>query len=163
GAELHGIIGYTFLARYRMEVDFTRDKMAWVPLDFDPPPPKSLGKGGAPVSLAAIGTIMKVVAALVGKQPEPELSPRGFLGIALAVCLACLTFPALGRADDEERKPIKVPFELLKSQHMVVKVKVNGAGPYRLIFDTGAPVTLINNKIAKAGGVFPKDFKRPPF
>ena len=28
-------------------------------------------------------------------------------------------------------------------------VKVNGKGPYRLIFDTGAPMTLLNNKIAK--------------
>ena len=31
GAELHGIIGYNVLARYRMEIDFTRDKMTWTP------------------------------------------------------------------------------------------------------------------------------------
>ena len=41
---------------------------------------------------------------------------------------------------------------------MVVNVKINGKGPYRLIFDTGAPFTLINNKIAKEAEVFPKDF-----
>ena len=28
---------------------------------------------------------------------------------------------------------------------MAVMVKVNGEGPYRLIFDTGAPITLFNN------------------
>ena len=58
---------------------------------------------------------------------------------------------SLALADDstKEKKaapPIAVPFELLKTQHMVVNVKINGKGPYRLIFDTGAPVTLINNK-----------------
>jgi hypothetical protein len=36
---------------------------------------------------------------------------------------------------------------------MAVQVKVNGKGPYRLIFDTGAPVTLVNNKVAKAAGL----------
>ena len=56
-------------------------------------------------------------------------------------------------------KPMKTPFELLKTQHMTVQVKINGKGPYRLIFDTGAPVTLINNRIAKEAGVFPKDFR----
>ena len=29
GVELHGMIGYNVLARYRMEIDFTRDKMTW--------------------------------------------------------------------------------------------------------------------------------------
>jgi hypothetical protein len=77
---------------------------------------------------------------------------------ALAVLVPVL--PA--RADNETARPIKVPFELIKSQHIIVKVKVNGEGPFTLIFDTGAPVTLINNKLAKAGKVFPKGF-RPPF
>src|SRR5271157_3962262 len=82
--------------------------------------------------------------------------------ILLAICVACLVLAGPARGD-EPKKTIKVPFELLKSQHMVVQVKINGKGPYRLIFDTGAPVTLINNKVAKESGVFPNDFKRPPF
>jgi hypothetical protein len=78
-------------------------------------------------------------------------------GLALIVALTCQT-PA--RADD---KPIKVPFETLKTQHITVQVKINGKGPYRLIFDTGAPFSLINSKVAKEANVFPKDFKRPFF
>ena len=41
GTELHGVIGYNILARYRIELDFTRDKMAWTQLKFEPalPPP----------------------------------------------------------------------------------------------------------------------------
>ncbi len=64
----------------------------------------------------------------------------------------------------QELPPLtKVPFEMLTTQHMVVKVKLNGKGPYRLIFDTGAPITLINNRLAKAAGVIPKNFKKPLF
>src|SRR5262249_31341779 len=37
--------------------------------------------------------------------------------------------------------------------------KINGEGPFRLIFDTGAPVTLINNKVARAAGLVKKDAK----
>jgi hypothetical protein len=85
GAELHGIIGYTLLAHYKMEFDFTRDKMTWVRLDFKPPEPVSLGmKGGAPGGLDAIGGFMKGLAILTGKKPTPEPLPRGFLGIELA-------------------------------------------------------------------------------
>jgi hypothetical protein len=54
---------------------------------------------------------------------------------------------------DGPAKPITVPFELLKSGHMAVQVKVNGKGPYRLIFDTGAPLTLVNNKLAREAGL----------
>jgi hypothetical protein len=50
-------------------------------------------------------------------------------------------------------KAVTVPFELLRSGHMAVQVKVNGKGPFRLIFDTGAPITLLNNKVAREAGL----------
>jgi hypothetical protein len=84
GAKLHGIIGYTLLARYRLEFDFTKDKMAWTKLDFDPPQPVGLmGKGGAG-GLDAIGSIMKFVGAFLGKKAEPDVKMRGFIGVELA-------------------------------------------------------------------------------
>src|SRR5262245_65030594 len=46
-------------------------------------------------------------------------------------------------------KPVTVPFELLKSGHMAVEVKVNGKGPYLLIFDTGAPTSLLSTRVGK--------------
>ena len=66
-------------------------------------------------------------------------------------------------ADKATTKPVVVPFELLKSRHMAVQVKLNGKGPYRLIFDTGAPMNLINNRIAKDSGVLNPKAKRPAF
>src|SRR5258708_5934655 len=85
----------------------------------------------------------------------------------LRLSLALLLVSVL-RADEpkakpvEAAKPIVVPFELLPSGHMAVMVKVNGKGPYRLIFDTGAPITLMNNKIAKEADLL-KDVKKPWF
>ena len=46
---------------------------------------------------------------------------------------------------------------------MVVKAKVNGKGPYTLVFDTGPRITLLSNKIGKEAEVFGKDFKKPLF
>jgi hypothetical protein len=81
---------------------------------------------------------------------------------SLVLLLAFLLFPAFGYAGDDE-KPVTVPFDTLKTQHMTIQVKINGKGPFRMIFDTGAPFTLLNNKVAKAADVFPKDFKQPFF
>ncbi len=84
GAELHGIIGYTVLARYRMEFDFTRDKMTWTELaGFKPPPPVGIGGKGGAGGLEVVGGMMKILGFLAGTKTTPEQTPRGFLGIAL--------------------------------------------------------------------------------
>ena len=49
--------------------------------------------------------------------------------------------------------PVAVPFTQISTGHFLVKVKLNGKGPYNLIFDTGAPMTIIDNRIAKEAGV----------
>jgi len=66
-------------------------------------------------------------------------------------------------ADQKDAPPASVPFELLQTKHIAVKIMVNGKGPYRVIFDTGAPVLLLNNKIAKESGVLDKNAKPPLF
>jgi hypothetical protein len=53
----------------------------------------------------------------------------------------------------ESKDPVVVPMVRLPSGHFLVKVKLNGTGPYNLVFDTGAPLMLLNSRIAKAGGV----------
>jgi hypothetical protein len=85
GAELHGMIGYNVLARYRIELDFTRDKMTWTELDFDPPAPMGLegAKGGVP-ELNAMGAMLKLLGGFLGKRAKPEVVARGFLGLELA-------------------------------------------------------------------------------
>jgi hypothetical protein len=42
----------------------------------------------------------------------------------------------------------------------VVRAKINGKGPFRLIFDLGAPITLLSNKASEDSGVVKKDAPR---
>jgi hypothetical protein len=84
GAELHGILGYTVLAKFRMEFDFKRDTLRWTPLAWAPPPPVAIrGKGGQG-GLEILGTVMKFLGPLMGLKPASPPEPRGFLGIELA-------------------------------------------------------------------------------
>jgi len=78
--------------------------------------------------------------------------------LAVWVVLVLLVFAPWSRANDSDL--FKVPFETLTTQHIVVMAKINGTGPYRLIFDTGAPITLLSNKAAKAAGVLTKNDKQ---
>jgi hypothetical protein len=54
-----------------------------------------------------------------------------------------------------------LPFEVLPSKHLAVPVKLNGRGPYRVIFDTGAPVLILGTKAARSGGVLPENVEVP--
>lgn len=83
---------------------------------------------------------------------------RNFYSFA---CLLLLVLPAW--ADQKDSSLVSVPFELLKTKHIAVKIMINGKGPYRVIFDTGSPVVLLNNKIAKESGVLDKKAKPPLF
>jgi len=89
GASIDGILGFTILARFRLEIDLTQDRMTWTRLDYEPrDPPVPERKPGAdnqaPVgvqAMNAIGPLAKGLAFLMGKQPEEERHPRGFLGL----------------------------------------------------------------------------------
>ena len=91
------------------------------------------------------------------------------LGLTFAVVLA-LTLPRAAGArqaqavapeakekEKEKAKKAVVPFEMLASNHMMVRAKVNGKGPFRLIFDLGAPITLLSNSASETSGVIKKD------
>jgi hypothetical protein len=89
-----------------------------------------------------------------------------YLLFSLGLLVALATCPSPlppGAWADTSSKPAAVAFDLLKTKHMVVQIKVNGKGPYRVIFDTGAPVMLLNTKIAKESGLLAKNAKAPLF
>jgi serine protease DegQ len=81
GVELHGVIGYNVLAKYRITYDFTGDKLVFEPIaDFEPPPLVPIGAKGAG-GLDAIGPLMKMMAGFLGIKPNFATVPRGFIGI----------------------------------------------------------------------------------
>ena len=89
GASIDGILGFTILARFRLEIDLTKDRMIWTRLDHDPrdPPVPRLKPGeerGAPAgvqAMSALGPLAKGLAFLMGKQPEEQRKPQGFFGL----------------------------------------------------------------------------------
>jgi hypothetical protein len=84
GVELHGVIGYNLLARYRVEYDFTRPKLAWTRLDYEPPAIGAIGGKSAPAGLDVIGGLLKFLGGLMGLKANFAVQPRGFLGAELA-------------------------------------------------------------------------------
>jgi len=65
-----------------------------------------------------------------------------------------------------EPAPVSVPFEILQkgellSGHIAVQIKINGKGPYRFIFDTGAPVNLLSTRVMKEADLVGPNLKRP--
>jgi hypothetical protein len=89
GATIDGILGFTILARFRLEIDPTKDRMTWVRLDYEPhdlPVPEQKpgeARNGPPEvqALGALGPLAKGLAFLMGRQPEEQQRPRGFLGL----------------------------------------------------------------------------------
>ena len=89
GASIDGILGFTILARFRLEIELTRDRMTWTRLDYEPrDPPVPRRQPGederVPAGIQAmnvLGPLAKGLAFLMGKQPEEQRHPRGFLGI----------------------------------------------------------------------------------
>jgi hypothetical protein len=84
GMEIHGLMGYSILAQYRMEIDFARDKMIWTPLDYKLE--VAFGgrpRGGQPGGLELLGSIMKGAGKFLGRKAAPGVILRGFFGLTL--------------------------------------------------------------------------------
>jgi hypothetical protein len=60
-------------------------------------------------------------------------------------------------------RPILIPIEVVRSGHIAICAKINGHGPYRFIFDTGAPSLVISEQVARDARILPRDFSRPFF
>jgi hypothetical protein len=92
GAAIDGILGFTILARFRLEFDPTSDRMTWTRIDYEPKEPflpKALRTRQGPKASAevqamqALGPMMKLMSVFVGKQPEEQVKAQGVLGLAL--------------------------------------------------------------------------------
>jgi hypothetical protein len=83
GVEIHGLVGYPVLARYRITYDFTRPTLEWSPLDITPDElPRRATRNVAPGGMDTLGGLMKGVGKLFGMNEIPATRLRGFVGIA---------------------------------------------------------------------------------
>lgn len=98
------------------------------------------------------------IAMTTPRRPRPVLGLFALLagGLCLGGTALMSRSPAAATAPADPVAAVVVPFKMLPSNHMVVEARVNGKGPYRFIFDLGAPVTLLSNKVAEAVGAIDK-------
>jgi hypothetical protein len=92
GVELDGLLGYSVLAKFRLQIDLSKDRMIWTPLNFNPPPLVS-GRRAANVApgevdqdeekLESTGGLLKILGPLIKPADVPP-QYRGLLGIELA-------------------------------------------------------------------------------
>ena len=84
GVELHGVLGYNILAQFRIQYDFTDDRLLWTKLKYDPPKMERIGGGkGGQGGLEFMGNMMEVLGPLFFGKVTFDVRPRGFVGLML--------------------------------------------------------------------------------
>lgn len=84
GVELHGLMGYTVLAKYQMDFDYTKKQMLWTPLKAEPLEPQPLkGAKGSTAGMDMMVGLVRILTFLSGIGPPPPPQPRGFFGFEL--------------------------------------------------------------------------------
>lgn len=86
GLKYHGVLGYSVLAQFKIEYDFTQPHLKWTRLDWKPPPPLALGSlsAGATANMKAMIGLSSFATALMPKKADAELVYRGLVGIELS-------------------------------------------------------------------------------
>src|ERR1700737_3181811 len=72
------------------------------------------------------------------------------------VCLLCLA-PRLGAGETKTAAAAtyQIPYRLTSTNHVLVRVKINGKGPYHFIVDTGAPALFVSTAVCRKLGIEP--------
>jgi hypothetical protein len=87
---IEGVLGYNVLARYRIELDPTQNKMLWTRLDFTPPSLNAMRARPGEKAIEpsadylAMENMTKSLGGLFGKKGETQIVLRGFFGIEFA-------------------------------------------------------------------------------
>src|SRR5947209_8787781 len=67
-----------------------------------------------------------------------------------------LSVTALAPAPDPEvGKSYQVPYRLTNTNHFLVRVRINGKGPFNFLVDTGAPALYVATETAARIGLAP--------
>src|SRR5579871_3038311 len=75
-----------------------------------------------------------------------RLARFGLVLVALAVAVAL----GLDRGRDPAiGKSYQIPYRLTDTNHFLVRVRINGKGPFNFLVDTGAPALYISTETAK--------------
>ena len=105
---------------------------------------------------------------------EADRSMRKFVSLvtSLTITVMATRYPATARAEAGGRssgagpprlgKSYRVPYRLTDTNHFLVRVRINGKGPFNFLVDSGAPALYIATETAAKIGLKPvKPFWTP--
>ena len=75
------------------------------------------------------------------------------LAMALLVAPAC---GDVGKDDPAIGQSYRIPYRLTETNHYLVRVRINGKGPFNFLVDSGAPALYVGTEAAKAVGLKPE-------
>src|SRR4051794_34010737 len=73
----------------------------------------------------------------------------------LGLVLAAVALAPVAGHDPAVGRSYRVPYRLTQTNHYLVRVRVNGKGPFNFLIDTGAPALYVGTEAAKAIGLEP--------
>src|SRR5258707_10958430 len=77
-----------------------------------------------------------------------------WLWLPVSLALLCQVPPLWAdEAKKTDARTFEIPYRLTDTLHVMVRVKINGKGPYNFILDTGAPALFVSTGICKKLGL----------
>src|SRR5262249_57938068 len=75
---------------------------------------------------------------------------------AVVVCRAPAVVgaaPAVKAVEKKDLKSYEIPYKFTAANHIVVRAKINGKGPFNFVLDTGAPTLFVAVPVGKKAKV----------
>jgi S1-C subfamily serine protease len=133
-----------------MEIDFTQDKMVWTEMKWKPEPPKTTGAKGGAGGLELMGSIMEMLGKMMKVKAEPDVAPRGFIGVELAGAGDKVTVTAVLEKSPAAKGGVKVGDQITKVQGRTVETVEDVAHHLnKLPADKEVKLTVVRGKETK--------------
>src|ERR1700742_2908668 len=93
--------------------------------------------------------------------------PAAALATAMAVILtaglALVSPGARAAGDPQDGKSFRLPYRMTETNHFLVRVRIDGKGPFNFLVDTGAPHIFVGAEAAKKVGIVadPEEYFTP--
>src|SRR4029077_612703 len=82
---------------------------------------------------------------------------RRLTRLALGLTLALTALPPPPDPKPDVGRSFQVPYRLTNTNHFLVRVRLNGKGPFNFLVDTGAPALYVATETARKVGLKPSE------
>src|SRR5215218_581261 len=91
---------------------------------------------------------------MITKRQNAPMNRR-LLRLGLLLALSAMAPVADSKPDSQVGRSFQVPYRLTDTNHFLVRVRINGKGPFNFLVDTGAPAFYVSTETARKVGLEP--------